>query len=159
MATTRKPSAPKKAPAKKAEPVKLTLVPAVEPPEAAKMSPAVFLKGYEDMTVFGKENFDALVQSNAVLAKGLEDLGLTMVSLTQAHMEDAASMTKAMLTAKTFQDVVELQTTAAKTGIEKLVAESSKLSEMGMKVASDAIAPISARMNCAVEKMLELAAA
>ena len=103
MASTRKPSAPKKAPAKKAEPVKLTLVPAAEPPETVRMSPGTFFKGYEDITAFGRDNFDALVQANAVLAKGIEDLGLEMISLTQAHMEDAASVTKAMLTAKTFK--------------------------------------------------------
>jgi len=73
-------------------------------------------------------------------------------------MENAASATKAVFTAKTLKDVVSLQTDFTKTSFDKFVANSSKLSELGVKVASDAMAPVTARVNVAVEKILKPAA-
>jgi phasin family protein len=116
---------------------------------------ATAFKGYEDFTAFGKDNFDAFVQANAVFAKGFEDFSKEVLSLTQASMEGAASAAKAMFSAKTLKDVVELNTELTKTNIEKLVANSSKLSELGMKVTTEALAPINARVNVAVEKILK----
>jgi len=116
---------------------------------------ATAFKGYEDFTAFGKDNFSAFVQANAVFTKGFEDFGKEVLSLTRASMENAAIATKSMFAAKTLKDMVELTTELTKTNIEKLVANSSKLSEFGMKVTTDALAPINARVNVAVEKSLK----
>jgi phasin family protein len=116
---------------------------------------ATAFKGYEDFTTFGKDNFAAFVQANAVFTKGLEDFSKEVLSLTQASMENAATAAKAMFAVKTLKDAIELSTTLTKTNIEKLVANSSKLSELGMKVTTEALAPINARVNLAVEKIMK----
>lgn len=115
-------------------------------------------KGYEDFAAFGKANIEAFVQANSILAKGVEEFSKEIVSLTQASMESAAAAAKAVLAAKTLKDMVELQADFSKTSFDKFVANSSKLSELGVKVASDAIAPVTARVNVAVEKVLKPAA-
>jgi len=116
-------------------------------------------KGFEDFSAFGKDNFEAFVQANTMFAKGLEDFGKEVMSLTQAHLETAASATKAMFSAKTLKEVVDLNSELTKSNVEKLVSTSSKLSELGLKVTTEAFAPINARMNVAVDKMLKPVAA
>jgi phasin family protein len=115
-------------------------------------------KGYEDLAAFGKANFEAFVQANTILAKGVEELSKEFMTLTQASMETAATTAKAVFAAKTLKDVVSLQADFTKSSFDKFVSNSSKLSELGVKVASDAIAPVTARVNVAVEKVLKPAA-
>ena len=55
---------------------------------------------------------------------------------------DSASQTAtALLGAKTFDEVVQLNTELAKASLEALLARSAKLSEMGVSLASGAFAP------------------
>jgi phasin family protein len=120
--------------------------------------PTVPFKGYEDLAAFGKANIEAFVQANSILTKGVEEFSKEVVSLTQASMESAAAAAKAIFAAKTLKDVMALQADYSKTSLDKFFANSSKLSELGVKVASDAIAPVTARVNVAVEKVLKPAA-
>jgi phasin family protein len=158
--------APKPVPVIIAEPVpptvptKLSVVPTVPAPlPVKKLDSAAVMKGYEDLTAFGKDSFDAMVKANALFAKGLEDFGKEVLDIARTHMEEAAKLAKAMIHARTFHEVVEMHTSLTKSSIEKLMAESSALSELGMKVTNDAMAPLSAQMSKAVEKMREMAAA
>ncbi|HTH98742.1 MAG TPA: TIGR01841 family phasin [Stellaceae bacterium] len=117
--------------------------------------PTAPFKGYDDFAAFSKANMDAFIQANQVFAKGIEEMSKEVMSLTQASMESAAAAAKAVFTAKTFKDVVDLNTDYTKTSFDKFVANSTKLSEMGVKVATDALAPVTARVNVAVEKILK----
>jgi phasin family protein len=112
-------------------------------------------KGYEDFAAFGKANLEAFVQANTLFAKGIESLSKEVVSLAQSSLESSTAATKAMFAAKTLKDVVELQADFAKTSFEKLVANSTKLGEMTVKLATDSAAPIGARVTAASEKALK----
>jgi len=143
-------------------PVKLALVPAAAPaarrPEPASVAAGIF-GGYEDFAAFGKEYFDALTQANTAFAKGVEDFSKEVIGLTQASLENVAGLAGAMFSAKSMQEVVDLQVKLTRANFDRLVADSAKLSDLGMKVTRDALAPVNARLNAAVEKMLSLAAA
>jgi phasin family protein len=116
-------------------------------------------KSYEDISKFSKENFDAYVAASTAMAKGFETLGKTWMAFTQESLESGAAVAKALLGAKTLREAVDLQTDFAKTSFDKLVGESTKLSEMSVKVANEAFEPINARLNVAVEKLLKPVAA
>jgi len=62
------------------------------------------------------------------------------------------------LRAKNLQDAVQLNVETAKANYEKLVATSTKLSELSVKVATEAFAPVTARMNIAVGTFTKTAA-
>ena len=119
-----------------------------------KMSTQTF-KGYEDFAAFGKANLEAFVQANQLFTKGIESLSKEVVSLAQSSLESSTAATKAIFAAKTIKDVVELQADFAKTSFEKLVANSTKLGEMTVKLATDSTAPIGARVTAASEKALK----
>jgi phasin family protein len=74
-------------------------------------------------------------------------------------METSAQAAKALMGAKTLREAVDLQTDLAKSNFDKFIAESTKLSEMSVKVANEAFEPINARVNVAVEKLLKPIAA
>lgn len=116
-------------------------------------------KSYEEMTKLQKDNWDAVVAASQIWVKGAESVSKAWVSFAQESMESAASAAKAMVGVKSLREAVDLQTDFAKGNFDKFVAESTKLSETVVKVANDAMEPITARVNVTVEKLFKPMAA
>lgn len=110
------------------------------------------LKSYDEMTAFNKQNVDAVIQSGTIVAKGVETLGKAVASFTQTSIEQSVATGKALLTVKSMRDLVDLQSAFAKSAFDAFMAESTRMSEMSVKVANEALAPINARVNATVEK-------
>ncbi|MBI3503897.1 MAG: phasin family protein [Proteobacteria bacterium] len=127
--------------------------------EQVEKAQAQSTKALEDMTKFSKENLDAVVSASTVYAKGFETFGKAWYAFSQETVEASAAVAKQLLGVKTLKEAVDLQTDFAKTTFDKFVAESTKLSEMSIKVANEALEPINARVNVAVEKLLKPAKA
>lgn len=117
------------------------------------------MKAYEDAAKFNKENLDAYVAASTVYAKGVESVAKTWAAFAQETFEASANVAKAVLGAKTLKEAVEIQADFAKTTFDKFVAEGTKVSEASIKVANEALEPINARVNVAVEKLLKPAVA
>lgn len=117
------------------------------------------MKAYEDAAKFNKENLDAFVVASTTYAKGVESVSKSWAAFAQETFEASANVAKAMLGAKTLKEAVDLQTDFAKTTFDKFVAEGTKVSEASIKVTNEALEPINARVNVAVEKMLKPALA
>jgi len=128
---------------------------ALEPGKVKKMSEFPSVKGYEDLTKISKANLDALVQANKVFAQGVEAISKEALSLTQSSFESAATAAKALFAAKTLQDVVALNADFTRSYFDRLLANSTKLGEMSVKLATDTFAPITARVNNAVETAIK----
>lgn len=116
-------------------------------------------KSYEEMTKLQKDNWDAIVASSQIWAKGAEVVGKAWMTLAQDTLENAATTAKALVGVKSLREAVDLQTDFAKGNFDKLVAEGTKMSETVVKVANDAMEPITARVNVTVEKMFKPIAA
>jgi len=109
-----------------------------------------FFPAYETVVAFHKGNFEALVQANTLLAKGAQEISKEFFAQTQAQLQSAATAGQAVLKAKNLQDAVTLNVETAKAGYETFVATSTKLGELSVKVATEALAPVTARLNVAV---------
>jgi phasin family protein len=121
--------------------------------EQFEKASAQLLKTYEEVTAVTKDNVDAVVTSGTVVAKGAEEAGKQVAAFTQSSAETAVANGKALLAVKTVNELVELQNTFFKQGLETFVAEATKLQELSVKIANDAVAPINARVSAAVEKL------
>ncbi|MFC7333195.1 phasin family protein [Rhodocista pekingensis] len=108
---------------------------------------------YDDAAGFQKDNIDALMRSGTIMARGFENLSKAMLAFTQTQVEQNVSAAKAMLGVKTLRELVDLQTEFARTSFDSLIAEATKVSEMSVKVTNEALEPLSARVNAAVEQM------
>jgi phasin family protein len=113
------------------------------------------MKTAEQLVQFSQGNLEAFVKSSRVLASGWTDLSKHMAAHAQSSMEHTASTVKAMTGVKSFKEAIELQTAFTKTYFEKTMAETSKLTEQSLKLAEAATAPITARMNAAVESFTQ----
>ena len=116
-------------------------------------------KTVEELTRFQKDNWEAFVSASQIAAKGAESVSKAWIAFTKEAMESAASTAKALIGAKTLREAVDLQQGFAKVHFDKFVAESTKQSEMGVKVANEAFGPLTVRLNVAVEKILKPVAA
>ena len=52
---------------------------------------------------------------------------------------------------KSLKEAIDIQTSFARTSFEKAIADSGKLTETSLKLAEQAYAPLTARLNVAVE--------
>lgn len=116
-------------------------------------------QGFDEMTKLAKDNVDAFVAASTVVARAAEDMGKAYMAYAQATVDMTLSTGKAMLGAKTVHEVVDLQNEFAKTSFDSLLAETTKLSELSVKAANEAMEPIQARVNATLEKVAKPLAA
>jgi phasin family protein len=126
--------------------------------EAAVKAGATAFKNYEDLLQFSKENVEAVVRSGSIFAKGVQDFSHSLVVLAQTSIDEQVAASKALIGAKSLKEVIDLSSTAAKTNFDKMLAESSKLSQITSKLAEEALVPLSTRVSAAVEKFFKSAA-
>jgi phasin family protein len=118
----------------------------------AKEGLAKAMKTSEEIVSFGQGNLEAAMKSAQIFATGLQDLSKHVAVTTQASIEDSVATMKAIAGVKSVKDVIDLQTSFARTMMEKMVAESGKLTDASLKLTEQAIAPLTARVSLAVEK-------
>ena len=106
----------------------------------------------EQLVSFSQANVEAMVKSSQIWAAGVQDIGKTFAATAQAQMDATMATLKAFTSVKSFKDAIELQTTLARSSVESVVAETGKLTDASMKLAEQTFAPITARVNVAMEK-------
>jgi len=121
----------------------------------AKMKEGVekAMKTAEEFVTFGQGNVEAFLKSGQIWAAGMQDLQKQMAASAQASFEETVATFKAMAAAKSLKDAFDLQASLARGSIEKTLAESGKLTDASLKLTEQALAPITARVTLAVEKL------
>lgn len=127
--------------------------------EAAVKAGADMFKGYEDVTVFGKDNLDAFMTTSTLLAEGLRDLNKVWFDLAQNSLERNAAATKAVFECKSVNEFADVQNDLMKENLEKIVTEGRKISDMSMKLAEEVTAPLNSRVAAAMDKVAKPLAA
>ncbi|MBP2298240.1 phasin family protein [Azospirillum picis] len=121
--------------------------------EQFEKATAQMLKSYEDLQAAGKANAEALIASSTIAAKGAEDLGREVVAYGQSALDKSIAAGRALLSAKTLQEVIELQNDFLKSSFDSMLAETSRLQELTTKVTNEALAPLNARVTATVETL------
>ncbi len=119
--------------------------------EQLKKSFPAAADGFEQIADFNKGNLEAVFAAGQAAAKAFEAISQEFAVLNQSVFETSLANAKALMACKTVQEAVELQTEQARAGFDKAVAQGSKLGEITAKATGDAIKPINARVNEAVE--------
>ena len=105
-----------------------------------------------EMNAHSKKNLEAVVASVTAATKGAEALGARAIAYSKKTVEDQVAATKTLASAKSVQEVVELQTSFAKTAFEAYVAEVNKMAEAVSASVKEAMAPINERVTAMVER-------
>ena len=126
--------------------------------EQGEKASEAFFKSYDEATALNKESIDAVVKAGEVLTKGAETVGKAYYEVTQASAEASVEATKAMMGAKTAKEFLELQAEFARTSFDNFLSESTRLSEVSVKVANEAFEPLQKQLNTSFEKVFKVPA-
>ena len=110
----------------------------VQPTEMSDM------KSFEDMQVFGKEGFEAMVASGTAMTKGLQAIAQEVADYSRKSLEMSQGAFEKATAARSFERVIEVQQGFAKEAYETFVAEATKLNEMYAAAAKEAYKPYEA---------------
>ena len=100
-----------------------------------------------------KKNLEAVVASVTAAAKGAETVGAQAMAFSKKAFDDQVAAARTLASAKSVQEVVELQTTLARTFLESYMAEVGKLTETVSSSVKDSMKPLNERVTDLVEKM------
>lgn len=101
----------------------------------------------EEAVEFQKANIEAIVESGKIAAKGMQVLGEEGVAFGRKSVEEVTASLKGYTAVKTPVEFFQLYAENSKKAFDTAVAQTSKTSEMVVKLANDSFAPISNRVS------------
>lgn len=111
------------------------------------------LTSLNDANAHSKKNLEAVIASVSAATKGAEALGAQAMAYSKKAVEDQVAAAKSLSSAKSIQEVIELQTSFAKTAMEAYMAEVSKMGETVAASMKDSAKPLNERVTALVERM------
>ena len=110
------------------------------------------LAALAEANTHSKKNLEAVVASVTAATKGAEALGAETFAYSKKAAEEQVAAVKALASAKSIQEAVELQTAWAKSAMESYIAQISKASEIVSASIKDSVKPLNERVTASVEK-------
>lgn len=120
---------------------------------------AFFMISAEELAQISKQNSDAFMRSLQTLTTGATQISQALAQYSQNVMQMSVAAAQAASSARTLRDVAELQSDYAKTSMDALVENGTKITEMALKIANDASQPISQRANETLQQFTQRTAA
>jgi phasin family protein len=115
-------------------------------------------KAAEEVTELAKANFEALAEAGRIAASGAKSIGQDALASSKEGLELASQNVKTLAGATSPTEYVQLQSELVRSSFDRIVSESSKLTEQVVKLAGEAIQPISNRASVNAERVNELVA-
>lgn len=111
------------------------------------------LSAMNDASAFNKDTVDAVVASATTASKSIEELNANTVAFAKKSMEDGVTAAKSIASAKSVQEVIEIQTGYTKSSLEAYLAEVNKASDLVSGMFKESFQPLNDRFSAAVEVM------
>ncbi len=107
----------------------------------------------EEAAEFNKANVEALVEAGKIAAKNIETLGQEGVTFARKSFEDTTAAMKGYTAVTSPAEFFKLYAENSKKAFDAAVAQTSKTSELVVKMTNDSFAPISNRVSVITSKM------
>ena len=124
--------------------------------EAMKNGMETWTKAMERFSGFGKENVEAYMKAAAAMTKAFERINGEVVSFSKQQAEDGVAAFKAVSGAKSAHEVWEVQTDFAKSALDAYIAQATKINDLWMDAAKQAVEPMTARFSALTEAVQEV---
>jgi phasin family protein len=111
------------------------------------------LAALNELNAQSKRNLEAVVESVTAATKGAETLSNEAMTYTRKTVEGQVEQARALSGARSVQEVVELQTTYAKSAMEAYIAQMNKAAEIMSDVVKQSFRPLNERATALVETM------
>jgi phasin family protein len=105
---------------------------------------------FGDFNAFSKDNVEAFVASASTAGKGVEKINARFASFAKQALEDGVEVAKKAATAKSVQELIELQSSYAKSSLDTYMGEVNKLADLYTTSIKDAFKPLNDRVTAAV---------
>lgn len=107
---------------------------------------------FAEFAGFNRENVEAVLKASTIFAQGYGVIGKQWMEFAKASLEQGVEATRTIAASKNVKDAIEAQTHFARTAFDRYVNETNKLSELSVKTATDAFAPLQKRVDDVVQK-------
>jgi len=104
-----------------------------------------------------RESVESLSKSSATFAKGAEQILKTITEAAQGSSQRNAEAVKALMATRTLNEFAEAQNKLAQQNFEEAMSTITKLSEMTIKLYSEALEPINGQMTKAMTSAMSAA--
>ena len=115
------------------------------------------MKNTEDFVALGQANMEAFVKSGQIWTSGIEALMKQFAETAKVSFDESVATLKAITSAKSITEAMELQNKFATSAAKRALAESNKLVDASIKLAEQTLAPITARVTSAAETFVKAA--
>jgi len=109
------------------------------------------LSAVNDASAFHKETVDAMIESATVAGKGIEAVNANAVAYAKSSMEEGVAVAKAVSSAKSVQEIFEIQSDYAKSAMDTYLSELNKTSELFSDLFKSSFKPLNDRVSAAVD--------
>lgn len=106
---------------------------------------------FDDTSLYGKDAVDQAMNSYATASKGLQAIAAESSEYAKKSFEAGVAHVQNLMSVRSFESAVELQTSYAKSALEGYIAEVTKLGEMYTDLAKDAYKPAENAVAAATE--------
>lgn len=110
------------------------------------------MKTAEQMMSFQQGNMEAMMKASQIWAAGMQDMGKSFAATAQASLDHTMNTWKALAGVKSLKEAMDLQSGLARNSLETAMSQTGQLTDASMKLAEQALAPITARVSLAVEQ-------
>jgi len=102
---------------------------------------------YSQIAEFNRQAIDAILESTNIAAKGIESLNSEAVAFSKQSVEDSMAAAKAALTAKSIQELFEIQSDFAKSAFDSYLGQMNRVADLVAETTKEAVAPLNERFN------------
>ena len=115
-------------------------------------------KAAEDLAEITKANVEALTEAGRIAVTGARTIGQDAIASGREGIEQASAAVKTLTEAKSPTEFFQLQSELLRASFDRAVADGSKLTEQLVKLAGEAVQPLSTRASLNAERINELTA-
>ena len=112
----------------------------------------------EEVTAMARANMEALAETSRIAAAGAKSLSETLLERSREGLEQAAAEVKTLTAAQSPTEFFQRQSEIARASFDRAVADSSRFTETLVKLAGEAMQPLSSQAAVNAEKMNTIAA-
>ncbi|ACB95300.1 phasin family protein [Beijerinckia indica] len=98
--------------------------------------------GLEDFQKFGKDQFEAVNTAASTFAKNVQAIATEATDYSKRSLDHGSAFFEKLLSAKSLDTAIQLQSEFAKTSYAGFVAQATKFGELYSALAKDAFQPL-----------------
>ncbi len=102
---------------------------------------------FDDVQKYGKDQMEQFSSSAAAVARGFQAIASETTDYSKRSMESTSSFMEKLLSVKSMETAIQLQSEFAKSQFEGFIAQASKVGEIYKDIAKEAFRPMEMAIN------------